>query len=238
MHCYRSLSTIKALTFDLDDTLYDNSPFLQRAVEEMIKVIQQVDGLQQVTLAQYDQVKQDLLITAPEIYHDVVIWRHEALKRFLTLHGLTDKTQINKIADDAMERFVYWRNQIIVPDESIALLSQLADKYPLAVITNGNADINKIGLAPYFAFALRAGPDGLSKPFLPMFQLAADKLKVKPEYILHVGDNLYTDVQGAINAHLQACWLNMTDQDIYQCSLARVLPHMEITQLSELNYLL
>ncbi|WP_392561904.1 5-amino-6-(5-phospho-D-ribitylamino)uracil phosphatase YigB [Orbus sturtevantii] len=238
MHFYRSLSPIKAITFDLDDTLYDNAPFLKQAVEKMMAAVRQVDGLQDAELAEYDQVKQAILLDKPDIYHDVFAWRAESIRRFLKVKGIKDQRQINQITDQAMDNFVFWRNKVIVPEASLAILAALAETYPLAVITNGNADINQIGLQSYFKFALRGGADGLSKPFADMFKLAAKKLQLPIGSILHVGDHLYADVQGAINSGMQACWINESGIDIYQHDDATVLPHLEIKQLSELNSLL
>lgn len=238
MHFYRSLSPIKALTFDLDDTLYDNGPFLTKAVEQMMAVITQIDGLQNVELKEYNQVKQDVLIAQPQIYHDVLVWRMEAIRALLRLKGIKDKAIIEKIIEDAMNSFIFWRNKVVVPQASLDTLAILAKKYPLAVITNGNADINKIGLSDYFQFYLRGGEDGLSKPFTDMFITAAKQLNLPAEQILHVGDNLTADVQGAINSGMQACWINIPQINIYQQSDARVLPHVEINQLSELKNLL
>ena len=121
---------------------------------------------------------------------------------------------------------------------SHALLTKLATKVPLAVITNGNVDVNKIGLSDYFQFSLRGGADGRSKPFPEIFNLAINKLAVPAGNILHVGDNLLTDVNGAINNGLLACWINIFNQDIFHLSDARCLPHIEISQLSELENLL
>lgn len=238
MHFYRSLNSIKGLTFDLDDTLYDNGPFLKQAELHMMQTINQVDGLQQVQLTDYNHVKRQVLIEQPDIYHDVLQWRAESIRQLLRAKGLNDRTVIDRITVDAMDNFVFWRNKVVVPQESLDILAKLAEKYPLAVITNGNADINKIGLKDYFQFYLRGGADGLSKPFADMFVSAAKRLNVPAQHILHVGDHIIADVQGAINGGMQACWLNITNLDIYQLPEARVLPHIAINRLSELNNLL
>jgi len=238
MHFYRSFNPIKALTFDLDDTLYDNTPFMAKAEAALMDVLQQYEPLQHIQLSDFNRVKQHVLIDEPDIYHDVLIWRAAAIRRFLMLNGITDNHKLEQITDLAMDEFVVWRNKITVPSESLNTLNALAQKFPLAVITNGNADIAKIGLEQYFQFSLRGGADGLSKPYHDMFTLASDRLNIPLNHILHVGDNLYADVQGAINSGMQACWINEFDIDLYQQRLARVVPHIEITQLSELNNLL
>lgn len=238
MRFYRSINKIKALTFDLDDTLYDNRPYLVQAETALINTIKQIDGLQDVQLNEYNQIKRDILLDDPEIYHDVFVWRVTATRRFLKLKGVTDKHRIDKIADDAINNFVIWRNKITVPQQSLNVLATLANRYPMVVITNGNVDINQIGLGQYFQCSLRGGPDGRSKPFPEIFQLAAKKLTLPTADIMHIGDHLYADVQGAINSGMQSCWLNMFNDNIYHHPDARILPHVEITELPELNHLL
>ena len=68
MHCYRPINPIQAITFDLDDTLYDNVPHMEQALNAMMKEIQKVDGLQQATLSEFDQIKHALTIDDPSIY--------------------------------------------------------------------------------------------------------------------------------------------------------------------------
>lgn len=78
-------------------------------------------------------------------------------------------------ANAAMMHFAKWRSQIEVPQATHETLQQLAKKWPLVAITNGNAQPELFGLGDYFKFVLRAGPDGRSKPFSDMYFLAAEK---------------------------------------------------------------
>lgn len=237
MHFYRSINTIKALTFDLDDTLYDNSMIVEKAEDEMVKMLQSYEQLHTLTISEYLAEKHAVLLSHPEIYHDVNVWR------FQTIKSLLNKTDIPvqkfaDIIDESMTCFNFWRHKMQVPESTHTLLTKLATKYPLAVITNGNVDVNQIGLGDYFQFSLRGGEHGRSKPFPEIFDLASDKLAIPSQHILHVGDNLLTDVNGAINNGFLACFINIYKCDIFQLDDARCLPHMEITQLPELDNLL
>lgn len=237
MHFYRSIDCIKAITFDLDDTLYDNSMIVDKAEEEMLKTLQKHQQLANLTLDLYYQEKNLILSLNPEIYHDVIAWRIDTIKSLLSKTNIPVLQHTN-IIDDALGCFNIWRHKMVIPESTHILLAKLAKKYPLAVITNGNVDVNKIGLGDYFQFSLRGGPDGRSKPFPEIFDLAAKKLAVAKNYILHVGDNLQTDVNGAINNGYLSCWINIFGQDIYHLADTRCLPHVEITRLPELDNLL
>ncbi|NUF48798.1 5-amino-6-(5-phospho-D-ribitylamino)uracil phosphatase YigB [Gilliamella sp. ESL0250] len=237
MHFYRSIHRIKAFTFDLDDTLYDNSMIVEKAEEEMVKMLQRHEQLCTLTISDFFAEKYAVLASYPEIYHDVIVWRIQTIKSLLSKTNMP-VSKFADVIDESVTCFNFWRHKINVPESTHLLLTKLATKYPLAVITNGNVDIHQIGLGNYFQFSLRGGEHGRSKPFPEVFDLASDKLAIPSHHILHVGDNLLTDVNGAINNGFLACFINIYHRDILHLDNAICLPHIEITQLSELENLL
>lgn len=234
MHFYRPLSPIQAITFDLDDTLYDNHPVIDKTEEEVLRFVREYD-------AQFNHFTHDDLYTfrnivakqEPDICHDITRWRWLSSKMMFCHYGYS-REDAQKGADDLMAHFTYWRNQIDVPESTHQTLTQLAKKLPLVAITNGNAEPDACGLGQYFQFVLKAGPDGRSKPYCDMYRLAAQKLALEPHAILHVGDNLLTDVEGAIRSGMQACWINVDNKTLMEEKDARLLPHVEISQLASL----
>ena len=132
-----------------------------------------------------------------------------------------------------MSYFLHWRHQIDVPPQSFEVLKQLKQHYKLVAITNGNVEPARIGFH-HFGLILRGGEHGRAKPHEDLFQQTARYFNILPHQLLHVGDNLQTDVQGAIQAGCQAVWLNLTPKHIHQVSDARLLPTVEMSDLSEL----
>ncbi|MDR0217735.1 MAG: 5-amino-6-(5-phospho-D-ribitylamino)uracil phosphatase YigB [Enterobacteriaceae bacterium] len=233
MHFYRPLTSIAAMTFDLDDTLYDNHPVIDRTEKEVLCFIRQYD----TKFSQFDReilrtYRQAVLETEPDIYHDITSWRRQSTELMFRHHGFNHEEAIRG-ADEVMSCFTYWRNQITVPESTHRTLSALAEKIPLVAITNGNAEPAECGLAPYFKFVLKAGVDGRSKPCPDMYHLAAERLNLPIHQILHVGDNLKTDVEGAIRSGMQACWINPKNT-LMQKPEARLIPHIEISGLDSL----
>jgi len=53
-----------------------------------------------------------------------------------------------------------------------------------------------------------------------------------------VGDDLTTDVAGAIRSGVQACWINLLEGDLMQIDDSRLLPHLEISRLASLTSLI
>lgn len=234
MHFYRPLSRIAALTFDLDDTLYDNGPVIAATEAASLRFLQHYHPrLQQITANEVLKWRLRVRATDPDIYHDVTHWRQVAITRALTERGFS-ASEAARAADEAMVHFAECRSQIDVPQETHDVLTQLARRWPLVAITNGNADPSRCGLADYFQFTLRAGPDGRSKPYGDMFYNAARQLGVAPGELLHVGDDLTTDVAGAVRAGVQACWINLNDVNLLQHPASRLVPHLAISQLVSL----
>ena len=238
MHFYRPLRPIAAMTFDLDDTLYDNAPVIRRTAIESHAALQAWHpSLQDVTPAQYQQVRNRLLAAEPEIYHDVSEWRRRAVEQVMLDAGIA-APQAARGSREVMAIFAQWRSRIEIADETHRTLAALAEGLPLVAVTNGNAEPHLFGLDKYFQFILRAGPDGRAKPYQDMYQLAAKRLNLAPQQILHVGDDLTTDVAGAVRSGLQACWINLREGNLMHINDARLLPTLEISRLASLTALI
>ena len=238
MRFYRPLGQISALTFDLDDTLYDNRQVILRTEKESLSFVQNYHpSLKALQNKDFQRLRQALRETEPEIYHDVTEWRRRAVEQAMRNAGLSAQDAARG-AEASMANFAKWRSRIDVPQETHDTLAKLAEKWPLVAITNGNAQPELFGLGDYFQFVLRAGPHGRSKPFNDMYYLAAEKLDLPLGHILHVGDDLTTDVAGSVACGMQSCWINLREGNLMHIKDARLLPHIEISQLASLTALL
>ncbi|MBS0971030.1 flavin mononucleotide phosphatase [Chimaeribacter arupi] len=238
MIVYRPLQTLSALTFDLDDTLYDNAPVIRRTELESMNFLRGYHPLlAEVESGHFQQLRAELRQQDPEIYHDVTQWRWRAVHLGLTRLGLSD-AEASQGADEAMAHFAQWRSRIEVPQETHDTLKALAARWPLVAVTNGNADPAAFGLSDYFECVLRSGPHGRAKPYEDMYHLAARQLNLPLHEILHVGDDLTTDVAGSVRCGMQSCWINLREGNLMKIRDARLLPHIEISRLASLTALL
>lgn len=238
MKFYRSLAPIRALTFDLDDTLYDNRPVIERVETQVTQWLLNEHPLAATRpLTWWQALKGEIAQRFPMQCHDVSQWRY-----LQVMHGLLElgysRSQAEQAASDTLLEVMRWRNQVEVPEQTHQVLAQLAAKLPLIALTNGNVQIEQIGLSGYFQSVLRAGPDGRAKPYPDLFQKAAQQLQLPPSAILHVGDHLQTDVLGARQNGFQACWFNDKSHNIRQLEQATVLPDVEIDCLAQLTLLI
>lgn len=235
MKFYKPLRSFKAISFDLDDTLYDNRPVIKQAEIDFLAYL----NTTYPALAQLDERKwllyKDLLAKEdPELKQDVSLWRKAIIKRVMVVYGIPEVNAI-KYTKVAFDKFLLLRSNFTVPYQSIELLEQLAKNYPVIAITNGNVNIKQIGLEGKFKFILKAGNGLNSKPHIDLFKQAAKQLDIKIEEILHVGDNLITDVYGAQNNYAQAVWFNPEQTSL---NGAKLLPSMEISDLKSLFHIL
>lgn len=234
MRVYRSIPTIKAMTFDLDDTLYDNRPVILRLESEVYQwIARHYPKCQLITKDDWLTFKYLARVNNPNLASDVTLLRRAQLALGLAHVGY-DEADIPGIIDKIMEQVLHWRHQIDIPDETHQVLSQLSKRMPLVAITNGNVYPERIGLEQYFSLVLKAGPDGEAKPHREMFDKAVSFLGLKPSEILHVGDHPVSDVLGAKENGFVACWFNDQACNTITSKKMRVLPDIEVTRLSYL----
>lgn len=245
MKFYRRLTPIKAMSFDLDDTLYSNKPVMQAIEKQMIAYFDGVVTRLQLHSAPVrvlDQhfwlpFRQQAVLQQPNLAHDVVKVRlHTYLLGFGAL-GLTDDIAQQQ-AQAALDYFIELRSDFSVSEQSKKLLAELSKNYPLVAISNGNVDTKALGIAQYFTHIYHAGwqADGVllkQKPATDMFKLVCQQLAIKPQQLLHVGDCGRADIQGALQAGCQTAW--------FPCygvgKPVSVLPHIEFETLNKLKQL-
>ena len=237
MKIYIRPQAFEAISFDLDDTLYDNRPIIKQAEAELQQFLHH--SFPKSTKWQFDdwrKLKFTLFTESPELRHDTTLARLVMLEHGLLQLGYDTQTA-KAGAQAGLEHFVLHRSHFKVSTEVIELLAQLKQKYRLIGITNGNVDHQRIGLAGLFEFVLHPGHGYKQKPAPQMFELAAKKLGLPLARILHVGDSASSDVDGARQAGCQAVWLN-PGFGVSTKSLANgQLPHIEISSVMQLRQL-
>lgn len=235
---YRQLGPIRAMSFDLDDTLYDNHPVIERLEQQVTQWLHQQHPL---TASQpnawWVSLKRQIAVQDPWLRHDVTQWRFEQIRQGLLQLGYS-ASLAQQVAEETIHEVLRLRNLVDVPPMTHQVLSSLAEKLPLIAITNGNVDVEQIGLSEYFQSVLKAGPDGRAKPYADLFEKASHRLALPARMILHVGDHLVTDVQGAKQNGFQSCWYNDQGLTLRENSRTTVLPDVEIHRLEQLNQLI
>jgi putative hydrolase of the HAD superfamily len=196
---------VHAITLDLDDTLWPFAPIGAR-VEQVLH-----DWLEancprtaaQFPIARMRELRDELNAGHPHLAHDFSTMRRMTLERAMRLAG-DDPVHV----EAAFEAFFAERNRVEFYPDALAALQRLSTRVPLAALSNGNADLARIGVHAHFAFQLGAREHGAPKPSASIFHAACARLGASPWHVLHVGDDIDMDVLGAARAGLRTCWLN------------------------------
>ncbi|HEX6398615.1 MAG TPA: HAD family hydrolase [Steroidobacteraceae bacterium] len=196
---------IRAVCFDLDNTLWDTGPVLERAERILADWMRTRYPRipERFSAAEAMEMRAALLRAEPHRAHDLTYLRRETFARMAEIVGYE--------RDMAHEAFAFWhaaRNQCVPFTDVIPSLVKLESRYRLATLSNGNADLGTIGIAHHFEVRLHAAELGYAKPDARSYHALADALTLAPAEILFVGDEPQADVIGPRNAGMQTVWVN------------------------------
>ena len=222
------LSLIEAITLDLDDTLWPVWPAIKKAEKVLDDWLSDhapmTAALFSNPAARLD-IRQQVMRQHPEWVHDLKSIRHEAIRLALEKSG-----ESTLLADPAFDVFFTARNEVRLYDDALLALEFLADRFPLVAVSNGNADIHRIGIGHYFHACISAQEFGVGKPDPRIFHAAAGAMDVTPSQVLHIGDDPEMDILGALNCGMQTVWVNRS-QHVWAHPQP---PHLTVASLTEL----
>ena len=207
------LADIRLITFDLDNTLWDVGLVIARAEDAMNDWLdaEVPDYRQRVDRDARLELRDRVIAEHPEASFNVSVLREEILYRGMLLCGIK-QTQARHHARQAFSEFFEARQQVVFYDNALESLRRLAEHFELAALTNGNADIARIGLDRYFSFAFSSADVAASKPAPDIFHAALQRAGVSAEESIHVGDNLLDDIHGAGSVGMHTIWFRHADQ--------------------------
>ena len=199
---------VRAISLDLDDTLWPVRPTLVRAERELHDWLapRAPRAAALMTSPARAEIRATVLATHPERAHDVGFVRQQAIRLALQR---TDGDE--SLADAAFDVFLAARQRVAIYPDVRPVLARWARRYPIVAITNGNADVGRVGLGHFFAATVSAQACGFAKPDPRIFARACAAVGAAPGEVLHVGDDLNADVVAALRAGLRAAWLRRPD---------------------------
>ena len=100
------------------------------------------------------------------------------------------------------------RNQVKIFEDVEPALNFFSEKYQIVALSNGNADLHEVGLAKYFSSIYSARDIGFAKPDLRIFYAVCQDLNLKPEEVIHVGDDPYNDIHAPRQIGMATVWVN------------------------------
>lgn len=207
------MSELRLITFDLDNTLWPVDEVIRRAERECQDWLteQHPEVAALLTLERLRAVR-DELVRANERYLDnLTALRRDAMTRGFQEAGYPE-AEARRHATDAFHVFHEARNRVVFFPGAIEILETLADSYVLGALSNGNADLEVIGIGDLFAFHHSAESVGRRKPAPDMFRAALRSARAEATQALHVGDHPEEDVHAAREHGMHAVWANLLNQ--------------------------
>ncbi len=187
------LNQIRAVSFDLDGTLYGAKPVRRRFA------FKNVFSLRAVRVRQ--AVRTEL---RPQAFADGAAFFEEETRLCAERLDLGGE-QTRALLDDLFGERLCAVLRAVGPraDARSALTSLVERGFKIAVVSDFAVDdkLEALGLTDLpFSATVAADACGALKPHRRAFNAAANALGVNPSEILHVGDRMDTDVAGAIAA--------------------------------------
>ena len=205
--------SIKHLFFDLDRTLWD---FETNSFNELVNLYhchnlhQKGISLSEEFVKVYKKINEKCWERYRENTLSKENLRFERFKQTLEYFGIYDLELSIKIGDDYVKNSPY--RTILIPN-AIELLSELQPNYKLHIITNGfqevqHVKINQSGMANFFTIIVTSEMAGAKKPNPLIFNYALEKAGANLENSVMIGDDLNTDIKGAVNVGMKSIYFN------------------------------
>ena len=207
-----ALMTIKAIAFDLDDTLWAVTPVIIRA-EKLLQAWfdEHRPGLDvsREAMGAYQEV---IVRNDPSLRYRITEMRRRVIEATLR-HGGDTETTAESMSHEGIEVFLKARNEIEFFEGALSTLRHLSAQYTLGALSNGNADIRRLGLSDVFTFAYSAEQVGRPKPAPDLFHVALETTGLAPTEMVYVGDNPEHDIDPANECGMHTVWVDNGTRD-------------------------
>jgi putative hydrolase of the HAD superfamily len=223
------ISKIKAISLDLDDTLWPVWPTIGRA-EALLTAWLTAHAPSTAALSADVELKKavraEINARHADRAHDLSFLRLQSIRALLQHAG--DPVHL---AEAAFEVFFAERQRVDLFDDALPALCFWSAKYPIVALSNGNADVHRVGIGQHFHASVSAQSLGVAKPDLRIFMAGAAAAGVQPHEVLHIGDDAHADCLGALAAGMQVAWLNREGHD---WTHGETRPHLVVRDLHAL----
>ncbi len=232
-----AIAGLKAIFFDLDDTLFDRRSSQRLSLKMIVKDFHYLFG--ETTEETLLRCFLDADAEAMQEFSDgasMAMSRLLRSRRFLGKLGI-DERFAPDITASYLRHYPMCQTPVL---GATSLIMGVAPRFSLGIISNGSPEVQyqkleRLGLKQLFQCIVLSEELGIRKPDRRIFTHAAAEIGRDPDECLHVGDNYEADVVGSRAAGLKSCWFN---RDRVQPPQSGIKPDIEIHELSELPELL
>ncbi|CAJ1066983.1 N-acylneuraminate-9-phosphatase [Xyrichtys novacula] len=207
---------VKAIIFDLDNTLIDTSGAGAEALRQTSEFLKSALALDDATVGIIcDKFKQKLY---QEIFECSGSRSIDEVRVGHWEESIQEAVGSCSSPSLPADCYYLWKNSRLqtlrLTPETCDLLRQLRLKYKLLLLTNGETQtqrekVEAVGCEDFFDAIVVGGDHAEQKPYISIFTLCFDMLGVEAKDCIMVGDSLDTDIQGGVNAGVRATvWIS------------------------------
>ena len=198
---------IRAVAFDLDNTLWEVDPVIARAEARWLEWLRENCPRIPERLSMDDLRASRMALAAREPHnaHDFTYLRIASLAQHARECGYDES-----ISEQAFEIFFAERNQLDLYPDVRPRHTRQRTRNAQATLSNGNADLDRIGVADLFNVSLNARGIGAAKPDRRCFDRLVKDLGLQSHEVIYVGDDPMLDVEAGRAAGLPTAWMNRT----------------------------
>jgi putative hydrolase of the HAD superfamily len=207
---------IKAVIFDLDDTLYDYSKCNSIAENRLFETIELDFGISQ------NQASALLMQAKENVKAKLGDKSASSHNRLLYMQNICEQIGRNPLKYAMRFYNAYWDSmleQMQLYDYVLPLLEELHRKnIKVGILTDLTAHIQyrkieRLGLTDRIDYLVTSEEAGDEKPSEKMFLLMLEKMKIKPEEALMIGDSRKKDIDGAFTAGIKGILYKKSDSE-------------------------
>jgi len=236
---------IKAILFDLDDTLFDH----RHAVLESLKDVQaEFQCFRKYSLDEFEAMHSDVLerIHLNDVLSGKMNIDEARAARFRLLFD-TAGQPVN--SDEHWTASRTYRKRYMTTKRAVEgaaeLLSGLHGKAKLAIVSNNLLSeqipkLNELDFEKYFDVLVTSAEAGVAKPDKRIFEIALEKLSVSPDEAVVIGDSFDKDIVGAHNAGIRSIWLNcresFTENELNKYNTIQILTFNDSVKIQKLIF--
>ena len=201
--------TIKSISFDLDDTLWPLMPNIVEAEKTTNEWIKENFPGTAALLGKQDviEIRDKLIKEDPNLMNQISELR-KLMFYELNIRAGYGKEESENMAEEAFEIYFKGRNAVTFYEGAIETLELLKNDYSLGVVTNGNADLQVIGIDNLFDYIFSAADLNAHKPDPVMFEAVINRTGLRAEEICHIGDHPINDVKASLDFGMTPIWFN------------------------------
>ncbi|QRG68452.1 HAD family hydrolase [Brevibacillus choshinensis] len=208
------MSALTTILFDLDDTLFDFSACWEKGMQQTVAthpLTADLDGA--ALLEALRRHGDDLWVDVIAKRYDFTQYRQLRLQRAMA--DFNRQISAEEV-DGFQQAYAAACMNAVTGDSAVQqLISELAERYTLGIVTNGPVDmafikLSRLGLSDYFPKerVFLSELIGYHKPDPRIYATVLQELGAEPAQVLFVGDTWDADVAGAMDAGMSAVWIN------------------------------